>query len=124
MIGIVSYIVVFLFTFFVGSFMVAHNSYKDPTEPHTFIPLVGASLVWPITIPLVVITLLLIGIAKLAIILSIKRCEVIECPCNVCDKYYRWSHMKRPDGGWVYRPWFGKHDEACQPHKRSSLKEG
>ena len=41
MIGIVSYIVVFLFTFFVGSFIAARHCHEDPTEPSTFLLLVG-----------------------------------------------------------------------------------
>lgn len=66
---IVVYIVVFLFTFFAGSFMVSLNK-DNPTNPHTFLMLVGASLVWPITVPLTVSILILLVIAKLAITLS------------------------------------------------------
>ena len=61
------YAVVFLFTFFVASFVVSRYTYDDPTHPPTLLLLAGASLAWPITIPLVSAILLLIGIAKLAI---------------------------------------------------------
>lgn len=66
MIGIAVYIVVLSFTFFAGSFMVARHGHEDPTEPSNFFTLVGASLMWPITIPLVAAILLLLGMAKLA----------------------------------------------------------
>ena len=68
--GIVAYIVVFFFTFFAGSFMVARFGDESPTAPSIFLMLVGASLIWPITIPLTTAILLLICIAKLAIKLS------------------------------------------------------
>ena len=64
--GIVAYIVVFLFTFFAASFMVARYSYEDPTNPPTLLLLAGASLAWPITVPLSTVILLLFCIAKLA----------------------------------------------------------
>lgn len=69
MIGIV-YAVVSLFTFFVASFMVSRYTYDDPTNPPTLLLLAGASLMWPITIPLALSLLLLLCIATLAIRLA------------------------------------------------------
>lgn len=69
MIGIV-YAVVSLLTFFVASFMVSRYTYDDPTNPPTFLLLAGASLVWPITVPLAAAILLFLGIATLAIRLA------------------------------------------------------
>lgn len=68
--GIVAYIVVFLFIFFAASLMVARYGNESPTEPPTFLALVAASLLWPITLPLTMVIILLIFIAKLAVILS------------------------------------------------------
>lgn len=68
--GIVAYIVVFLFTFFAASLMVARYGNESPMEPSIFLTLVGASLIWPITITLTTVIILLIFIAKLAVILS------------------------------------------------------
>lgn len=67
--GIV-YVVVCLFTFFAGNFFVARYGYEDPTEPSNLLLLAGASLVWPITVPLALAILLLFGIAKLAVRLA------------------------------------------------------
>lgn len=67
--GIV-YAVVCLFTFFVGSFMVYRHGHEDPTDPPNLLLLAGASLVWPITVPLAAGIMLLIVIAKLAIRLA------------------------------------------------------
>lgn len=68
--GMVVYIVIFLFTFFAGSFMVARYGDESPTKPLNFLMLVGASLIWPITVPLTLGIILLLSIAKLATILS------------------------------------------------------
>ena len=70
MIGIVAYIVVFVFTFFDGSFMVARFNHEDPTDPLNFGMLVGTSLIWPITIPLITTIMLLFCVAKFAMRLS------------------------------------------------------
>ena len=64
--GLMAYIAVFIFTFFAGSFLVARCAHESPTKPTYFTLLVGASLVWPITVPLVVVIFLLYGIACLA----------------------------------------------------------
>jgi hypothetical protein len=69
-IGLVAYIVAFLFTFFAASFLVARYNYEDPTEPLNFLLLVGASLIWPISVPLTIAIMLLLFIAKLAVGLS------------------------------------------------------
>ena len=68
--SLVAYIVVFVFAFFAGSFILVRYGHEDPTEPSNFSLLVGASLIWPITIPLTTTVLLLLCIAKLAINLS------------------------------------------------------
>lgn len=67
MIGLIVYIVMVLLTFFVASFAVAHWSWcDDPTDPDTFLLLVGVSLVWPVAILLIMVILPLFGIAMLA----------------------------------------------------------
>ena len=71
--GIAAYIVVFVFTFFAGSFLLARygsESDESPTEPENFLMLVGASLIWPLTVPLTTAIMLLIYIAKWATRLS------------------------------------------------------
>ena len=70
---IVVYIVVFLYTFFVACFMVARYADASPMEPSNFLILVGASLIWPITLPLTVVITLLLFVAELATKLS--ECE-------------------------------------------------
>ena len=65
-VGLTAYIVVFIFTFFAASFLVARCAGESPTEPTNFTMLVGASLVWPLTLPLAVAIFLLLGIACLA----------------------------------------------------------
>ena len=67
--GIVAYIVVFFFTFFTGSFMLARYR-ESPTDPTNFFMLVGAALIWSIAIPLTMAILLLLCIAELAVSLS------------------------------------------------------
>lgn len=64
--GLIVYIVVFLLVFFVASFAVARWSSHDPTDPDTFLLLVGAALAWPVTVPLTAAIFLLFGIAMLA----------------------------------------------------------
>lgn len=64
-IGLMAYIAVFIFTFFAGSFLVARCAHEPPTEPSNFLLLVGASLVWPLTLPLAVAVFLLFSIARL-----------------------------------------------------------
>ena len=68
--GIVAYIVVFFFAFFVGIFMVARYGNESPMNPPIFLMLVGASLIWSITVPLTTAIMLLIYIAKWATRLS------------------------------------------------------
>jgi hypothetical protein len=63
---LIAYIAVFIFTFFAASFLIARCTYESPTEPTNFFLLVGASLVWPLTLPLAGVTLLLFGMAMLA----------------------------------------------------------
>ena len=63
---IVVYIVVLLFVFFAASFIVARYSNDGPTDTPNFILLVGASLAWPISVPLTAAILLLFYVAKLA----------------------------------------------------------
>lgn len=64
---VVLYIVVFLLLFFAASFAVARWSReKDPTDPDTFLLLVGFALAWPVTVPLTAAIFLLMGIALLA----------------------------------------------------------
>ena len=65
-VALTAYIVVFIFTFFAGSFMVARCTYESPTHPTNFTLLMGASLIWPITLPLTGAIFLLLGIACLA----------------------------------------------------------
>lgn len=65
-IGLMAYIAVFIFTFFAGCFLVARCAHESPTGPTNFALLVGAALVWPITVPLSVAIFLLFGIARLA----------------------------------------------------------
>ena len=60
------YIAVFAFTFFAASFLIARCTHESPTEPFNFTLLVGVSLVWPLTVPLAVAIILLLGIASLA----------------------------------------------------------
>lgn len=60
------YIAVFVFTFFAASFLIARCPYESPTEPVNFTLSVGVSLVWPITVPLAVTIILLLGIASWA----------------------------------------------------------
>ena len=69
-IGFAAYMVIVLFTFFAASFIVARHTYECPTDPPVFLLLTGASLIWPITIPLAALILLLPGIAQLAVRLS------------------------------------------------------
>ena len=69
-IGLMAYIAVFIFTFFAGSFLVARLTHESPTQPTNFSLLVGASLVWPITLPLTGAIFLLYGIASLAAALA------------------------------------------------------
>jgi hypothetical protein len=69
-IGFSAYMVVFLFTFFAASFIVSRYSYDHPTDPPIFLLLTGGSLIWPITVPLAVLILLLLGIAELAVRLA------------------------------------------------------
>lgn len=64
--GLAAYIVVLVFTFFAGSFLVARCEGESPTEPGNFFLLVGASLIWPITLPLFGAIFLLLWIASLA----------------------------------------------------------
>lgn len=64
--GLMVYTAVFVFTFFAASFLVALCADESPTEPGNFLLLVGASLAWPITLPLAGVVLLLLGIARLA----------------------------------------------------------
>lgn len=47
-----------------------------------------------------------------------------ECPCNECDEYFGWIHVRRTDGVWIDRPWCGKFNEVCQPRKNGCIKEG
>lgn len=47
-----------------------------------------------------------------------------ECPCNKCDKYLGWIHVKGRDEVWVDRPWCGKHNEVCNPDKHGCIKKG
>ena len=64
---LIVYIVGFLLTFFAASFAVARYScYRDPTDPGTFLLLVGYALVWPISVPWTAAGFLLLGIAMLA----------------------------------------------------------
>ena len=64
---LIVYIVVFLLTFFAASFAVARYSCcRDPTDPDTFLLLVGYALVWPISVPWTAAGFLLLGIAMLA----------------------------------------------------------
>lgn len=65
-VGLTAYIVVFVVTFFAGSFLIARCTYESPTHPTNFTLLVGVSLVWPITLPLTGAIFLLLGIACLA----------------------------------------------------------
>jgi len=72
---IVAYIVVFVVTFFVGSFLLARygsESGESPMEPldFNFLMLAVFSLMWPITVPLATATMILIYVAKLATRLS------------------------------------------------------
>ena len=61
------YIVVFLLTFFAASFAVARYSCcDDPADPETFFLLVAFALMWPVMVPLLAATFLLMGIAMLA----------------------------------------------------------
>ena len=64
--GLMAYIAVFVFVFFTGSSMLARLADESPTKPINFLFLVGASLIWPITLPLAVAVFLLFGIARLA----------------------------------------------------------
>lgn len=64
--GLMAYIAILLLTFFASSFLVARYSYESPTEPTNLLLLAGVSLVWPITVPLFMAILLLVGIAQLA----------------------------------------------------------
>lgn len=50
--------------------------------------------------------------------------KVYESPCNYCKNYLGWIRVHQPDAVLVDRPWCGKHDEVCQPHKRGCIKEG
>jgi len=65
-VGLTAYMVVFVFTFFGASFVVARCSNESPMAPENFLLLVGLSLVWPITLPLAGAIFLLLGIACLA----------------------------------------------------------
>ena len=65
-VGLTAYMAVFVFTFFVASFLVARCAGESPTEPENFLLLVGTSLVWPVTLPLAGVIFLLFGIACLA----------------------------------------------------------
>ena len=65
-VGLTAYIAVFVFTFFAASFLVARCADESPTEPGNFLLLVGASLAWPITLPLAGAAFLLLCIARLA----------------------------------------------------------
>ena len=61
------YIVVFLLTFFAASFAVARCSCcDDPTDPETLLLLAGFALMWPVMVPLLAATFLLMVIAILA----------------------------------------------------------
>lgn len=65
-IGLKAYIAICIFTFFVSSFLVARCTHESPTEPTNFSLLVGASLVWPISLPLAIVIFLFFSIAWLA----------------------------------------------------------
>lgn len=67
---LVTYIAVFLLTFFVASIVVTRFGCDDPTSPDTFLPLVAFALVWPVTVPVTAVIFILVCIAKLAIKLS------------------------------------------------------
>lgn len=47
-----------------------------------------------------------------------------ECPCNECNEYFGWIHVKTSDGTWIDRPWCSKYGEICQPYNRDCIKEG
>lgn len=68
--GYIAYIVVFLFTFFSACFVVARCDLYDPTNPETFLMLLGLALVWPVTVVLSTAGFILFVIARLAEILS------------------------------------------------------
>ena len=71
MIGSIVYIAVFLLVFFVSSFVVSkYSNCYEPTRPDTFLLLVGVTLIWPVTVPLGMMILLLHGIARLAEIMA------------------------------------------------------
>jgi hypothetical protein len=64
---LIIYIVGLLLTFFAASFAIAcWGGLYDPTEPETFLLLVGYALVWPISVPWTAAGFLLLGIAMLA----------------------------------------------------------
>lgn len=65
-VGLAAYIVVFIFTFFAGSFLIARCAHESPTEPTNFALLMGASLIWPIALLLVGAIFLLLWMACLA----------------------------------------------------------
>lgn len=68
--GVVAYMVVSLLAFFAGSFIVARYYHEDPMYPPLFLMLVGASLIWPITLSLVTAIVLFMLMGKLATRLS------------------------------------------------------
>jgi hypothetical protein len=66
-IGLIVYVVGFLLALFAGSFTIARCCpWDSPTEPDTFLLLMAAALAWPLTFPLVLAIILLLGIARLA----------------------------------------------------------
>ena len=71
-IELIAYIAVFIFTFSAGSFLVARFTHESPTSPTNFGLLVGASLIWPITLPLSVVIFMLLCIAWLADNLAVR----------------------------------------------------
>ena len=73
MTGSVSYIAVFIFAFFAASYLIARYTDNSPTEPLIFLLSVGLSLVWPLTLPLAVVGLLLFVIARMADALAAKQ---------------------------------------------------
>jgi hypothetical protein len=66
MTGWIAYTAVFIFTFFAGSFLIARFAHESPTEPSNFMMLVGASLAWPLTLPLAGAIFFLFVIARMA----------------------------------------------------------
>lgn len=63
---LMAYMAICIFTFFIGSFLVARCTHASPTEPTNFGLLVGASFIWPIALPLAVAVFLFFIIAWLA----------------------------------------------------------